>query len=254
MSFFPEEKLLHEEVHTSWEEAQRLGANGDLADELRPNLPPGVRKTELISLASYLCVACTETKYGHMPTVTHLQYCQTENKVSWILNFAGGGNVHRVSSAYEGGATKENVSDWHTEVACRGGWEWRLGWQFYSYLPGTVLLRTALKIEPRDCFFLNLLIYSKTHFSRCPTLNDNNLKRGPPRSAPHPPARQWEQPPGENRLSVVEHNTISAVPQANVHLGHTQELMMGILRMGPELASRLTKGTGRWTNITVGVR
>ncbi|KAJ8711256.1 hypothetical protein PYW07_008498 [Mythimna separata] len=40
-----EEKLLHEEVHTSWEEAQRLGANGDLADELRPNLPPGVEVT-----------------------------------------------------------------------------------------------------------------------------------------------------------------------------------------------------------------
>ncbi|KAH9645222.1 hypothetical protein HF086_018267 [Spodoptera exigua] len=40
-----EEKLLHEEVHTSWEEAQRLGASGDLADELRPNLPPGVEVT-----------------------------------------------------------------------------------------------------------------------------------------------------------------------------------------------------------------
>ncbi|XP_052739235.1 two pore channel protein 1-like isoform X6 [Bicyclus anynana] len=36
-----EEKLLHEEVHTSWEEAQRLGAAGALADELRAQLPPG---------------------------------------------------------------------------------------------------------------------------------------------------------------------------------------------------------------------
>ncbi|CAH2052635.1 unnamed protein product, partial [Iphiclides podalirius] len=40
-----EEKLLHEEVHTSWEEAQRLGVSGDLADELRPFLPPGVDVT-----------------------------------------------------------------------------------------------------------------------------------------------------------------------------------------------------------------
>ncbi|XP_053616842.1 two pore channel protein 1-like isoform X2 [Plodia interpunctella] len=40
-----EEKLLHEEVHTSWEEAQRLGASGNLADELRPYLPPGVEVT-----------------------------------------------------------------------------------------------------------------------------------------------------------------------------------------------------------------
>ncbi|XP_060806616.1 two pore calcium channel protein 1 isoform X3 [Amyelois transitella] len=40
-----EEKLLHEEVHTSWEEAQRLGASGHLADELRPYLPPGVEVT-----------------------------------------------------------------------------------------------------------------------------------------------------------------------------------------------------------------
>ncbi|KAL4715303.1 hypothetical protein ACJJTC_010873 [Scirpophaga incertulas] len=38
-----EEKLLHEEVHTSWEEAARLGAGGALADQLRPHLPPGVR-------------------------------------------------------------------------------------------------------------------------------------------------------------------------------------------------------------------
>ncbi|XP_039751866.1 two pore calcium channel protein 1-like isoform X2 [Pararge aegeria] len=37
-----EEKLLHEEVHTSWEEAQRLGAAGALADALRAHLPPGV--------------------------------------------------------------------------------------------------------------------------------------------------------------------------------------------------------------------
>lgn len=37
-----EEKLLHEEVHTSWEEAQRLGASGDLAEELRIFLTPGV--------------------------------------------------------------------------------------------------------------------------------------------------------------------------------------------------------------------
>lgn len=42
LACFAEEKLLHEEVHTSWEEAQRLGAAGDLADELRPHLPPGV--------------------------------------------------------------------------------------------------------------------------------------------------------------------------------------------------------------------
>ncbi|KPI99014.1 Two pore calcium channel protein 1 [Papilio xuthus] len=40
-----EEKLLHEEVHTNWEEAQRLGVSGDLADELRPFLPPGVDVT-----------------------------------------------------------------------------------------------------------------------------------------------------------------------------------------------------------------
>ncbi|XP_072939520.1 two pore calcium channel protein 1-like isoform X1 [Epargyreus clarus] len=40
-----EEKLLHEEVHTSWEEAQRLGAAGTLADALRPHLPPGVDVT-----------------------------------------------------------------------------------------------------------------------------------------------------------------------------------------------------------------
>ncbi|XP_068623656.1 two pore channel protein 1-like [Battus philenor] len=40
-----EEKLLHEEVHTNWEEAQRLGASGDLADELRTFLPPGVDVT-----------------------------------------------------------------------------------------------------------------------------------------------------------------------------------------------------------------
>ncbi|GBP62933.1 Two pore calcium channel protein 1 [Eumeta japonica] len=40
-----EEKLLHEEVHTSWEEAQRLGATGELAEELRPYLPPGVSVT-----------------------------------------------------------------------------------------------------------------------------------------------------------------------------------------------------------------
>ncbi|KAL0868052.1 hypothetical protein ABMA27_008699 [Loxostege sticticalis] len=40
-----EEKLLHEEVHTSWEEAQRLGATGDLAEELRPFLPPGSEVT-----------------------------------------------------------------------------------------------------------------------------------------------------------------------------------------------------------------
>ncbi|CAG9791274.1 unnamed protein product [Diatraea saccharalis] len=40
-----EEKLLHEEVHTSWEEAQRLGASGDLAEELRPFLPPGAEVT-----------------------------------------------------------------------------------------------------------------------------------------------------------------------------------------------------------------
>ncbi|XP_028170350.1 two pore calcium channel protein 1-like [Ostrinia furnacalis] len=40
-----EEKLLHEEVHTSWEEAQRLGASGDLAEELRPYLPPGSEVT-----------------------------------------------------------------------------------------------------------------------------------------------------------------------------------------------------------------
>ncbi|KAJ2940242.1 hypothetical protein O0L34_g11811 [Tuta absoluta] len=40
-----EEKLLHEEVHTSLEEAQRLGANGDLADYLRPYLPPGSEVT-----------------------------------------------------------------------------------------------------------------------------------------------------------------------------------------------------------------
>nr|XP_032527043.1 two pore calcium channel protein 1-like isoform X2 [Danaus plexippus plexippus] len=40
-----EEKLLHEEVHTSWEEAQRFGATGDLADELRGFLPPGMEMT-----------------------------------------------------------------------------------------------------------------------------------------------------------------------------------------------------------------
>ncbi|KOB76873.1 putative two pore channel 1, partial [Operophtera brumata] len=40
-----EEKLLHEEVHTSWEEAQGMGASGDLAEELRPHLPPGVEVT-----------------------------------------------------------------------------------------------------------------------------------------------------------------------------------------------------------------
>ncbi|RVE47915.1 hypothetical protein evm_007429 [Chilo suppressalis] len=40
-----EEKLLHEEVHTSWEEAQRLGAIGDLAEELRPFLPNGADVT-----------------------------------------------------------------------------------------------------------------------------------------------------------------------------------------------------------------
>ncbi|XP_049879411.1 two pore channel protein 1-like isoform X3 [Pectinophora gossypiella] len=40
-----EEKLLHEEVHTNWEEAQRLGAVGDLADQLRPYLPPGADVT-----------------------------------------------------------------------------------------------------------------------------------------------------------------------------------------------------------------
>ncbi|XP_050668395.1 two pore channel protein 1-like isoform X2 [Leptidea sinapis] len=42
-----EEKLLHEEVHTSWEEAQRLGAAGELADQLRAHLPPGVQVTFL---------------------------------------------------------------------------------------------------------------------------------------------------------------------------------------------------------------
>lgn len=41
---FSEEKLLHEEVHTNWEEAQRLGVSGELSEELRPNLPPGVRE------------------------------------------------------------------------------------------------------------------------------------------------------------------------------------------------------------------
>ncbi|XP_045522599.1 two pore channel protein 1-like isoform X4 [Pieris brassicae] len=40
-----EEKLLHEEVHTSWEEAQRLGATGDLAEQLRTYLPPGIDVT-----------------------------------------------------------------------------------------------------------------------------------------------------------------------------------------------------------------
>ncbi|CAK1552370.1 unnamed protein product [Leptosia nina] len=40
-----EEKLLHEEVHTSWEEAQRLGASGDLAEHLRTFLPPGIDVT-----------------------------------------------------------------------------------------------------------------------------------------------------------------------------------------------------------------
>ncbi|XP_038214811.1 two pore calcium channel protein 1-like isoform X1 [Zerene cesonia] len=40
-----EEKLLHEEVHTSWEEAQRLGASGDLADQLRTHLTPGMQVT-----------------------------------------------------------------------------------------------------------------------------------------------------------------------------------------------------------------
>ncbi|XP_037292641.1 two pore calcium channel protein 1 isoform X2 [Manduca sexta] len=40
-----EEKLLHEEVHTSWEEAQSLGASGDLAEDLRPYLPPGIEVT-----------------------------------------------------------------------------------------------------------------------------------------------------------------------------------------------------------------
>ncbi|XP_063368850.1 two pore channel protein 1-like [Cydia amplana] len=40
-----EEKLLHEEVHTSWEEATRLGAGGELADELRPFLPAGTEVT-----------------------------------------------------------------------------------------------------------------------------------------------------------------------------------------------------------------
>ncbi|XP_048482416.1 two pore channel protein 1 isoform X2 [Plutella xylostella] len=40
-----EEKLLHEEVHTSWEEAQRLGAAGDLAEDLRPFLQPGMTVT-----------------------------------------------------------------------------------------------------------------------------------------------------------------------------------------------------------------
>lgn len=40
-----EEKLLHEEVHTSWEEAQRLGATGELADTLRDHLPLGVSVT-----------------------------------------------------------------------------------------------------------------------------------------------------------------------------------------------------------------
>ncbi|XP_045454157.1 two pore channel protein 1-like [Melitaea cinxia] len=40
-----EEKLLHEEVHTSWEEAQRLGASGDLAEELRAHLTPGMQVT-----------------------------------------------------------------------------------------------------------------------------------------------------------------------------------------------------------------
>lgn len=45
---------MHEEVHTSWEEAQRLGANGDLADELRPNLPPGVFKKFFFYLHKHL--------------------------------------------------------------------------------------------------------------------------------------------------------------------------------------------------------
>ncbi|XP_026313450.1 two pore calcium channel protein 1-like isoform X2 [Hyposmocoma kahamanoa] len=40
-----EEKLLHEEVHTNWDEAQRLGVGGDMADELRQYLPPGVDVT-----------------------------------------------------------------------------------------------------------------------------------------------------------------------------------------------------------------
>ncbi|CAF4804794.1 unnamed protein product [Pieris macdunnoughi] len=40
-----EEKLLHEEVHTSWEEAQRIGATGDLAEQLRTYLPPGIDVT-----------------------------------------------------------------------------------------------------------------------------------------------------------------------------------------------------------------
>ncbi|XP_077289206.1 two pore calcium channel protein 1-like [Arctopsyche grandis] len=36
-----EEKLLHEEVHVSWEEVQRLGIDGSMADQLRPHLPAG---------------------------------------------------------------------------------------------------------------------------------------------------------------------------------------------------------------------
>lgn len=47
---FSEEKLLHEEVHTNWDEAQRLGVGGDIADELRPYLPPGVRYVSFLVL------------------------------------------------------------------------------------------------------------------------------------------------------------------------------------------------------------
>lgn len=75
---------------------------------------------------------------------------------------------------------------------------------------------------------------------RSSTINDNNLKRGSSVPASHPPARQREQPPDENRVPIVELNTFSTVPQADVHLGRAQELMMGYLRMGLKLATSLT--------------
>ena len=44
---FLEEKLLHEEVHVSWEEVQQLGIDGTMADHLRPHLPAGVNTSFL---------------------------------------------------------------------------------------------------------------------------------------------------------------------------------------------------------------